>query len=70
MSSLKSRVLLVEGAEDKRVIPQLIEWAGIPWGSKNSPLVWIEDYDGVEKLLAPREIETRFKASERVSYRA
>lgn len=63
MSRAPERVLLVEGAEDKRVLPQFVEFAGVPWGSKQAPIVTIRDYEGVEKLLAAGEIETALKAS-------
>lgn len=57
------RLLLVEGKDDLRVIPWLVERAGIDWGPKASPIVRISDYDGVENLLAEGEIETQLKAS-------
>jgi len=39
-------VLLVEGSEDLRVIPQLMEANGIPWGNKKNQIVYIEDCEG------------------------
>lgn len=57
------RVLLVEGQEDLRVVPWLVESTGIDWGPRDSPLVTIAAYDGVENLLAAGEIEARMKAS-------
>jgi hypothetical protein len=57
-------VLLVEGADDKWIIPELIEANGHRWGEKREPkLVKIEDYGGVEKLLAAGEISTRLNGS-------
>lgn len=53
------RLLLVEGADELRVIPQLVEKAGIPWGGRNEPDRWpakIVDFDGVENMLLPGEI--------------
>jgi len=58
-----TRVLLVEGEEDKRVLPWLIEKAGVPWGPKDAPVVKIVPYDGVENLLCAGEIETHLKTS-------
>jgi hypothetical protein len=49
----RAKVLLVEGDEDKRVIPYLIEANGIRWGERNEPkVVDIEAYDGVDDMLA------------------
>ncbi|NES75247.1 MULTISPECIES: DUF3226 domain-containing protein [unclassified Okeania] len=56
--------LLVEGAEDQRVIPYLIEANDIPWEDKNKqPFVYIESFDGIEKLLNKNVISTELKAS-------
>ncbi len=63
MKRIASRVLLVEGQEDLRVVPWLIESTGVDWGPKDAPIVSIAAYDGVENLLAAGEIETRLKAS-------
>lgn len=66
MAQLSKRLLLVEGAEELRVIPQLIEQAtGLPWGEKQQPkLVVIKPTDGVEKLLSPGYIEAELKTSQ------
>jgi hypothetical protein len=64
MSALHPKVLLVEGDEDKRVIPYLMEANGVRWGERKDPkAVYIEAYGGVEKLLEPAQIETQLKAS-------
>jgi hypothetical protein len=56
--------LLVEGNEDKRVIPELIEANGIPWGeTKKKAIVEIESYDGIENMLSHREITAQLKTS-------
>jgi hypothetical protein len=55
--------LLVEGLSEQRVIPELIEGAGIPWGEKADPIVMISPYEGVDDLLAPSEIVTQSKSS-------
>ncbi len=56
--------LLVEGEDDKRVIPQLIEGVGIPWGDRKKDwIVHIEPCEGVEEILKPGSIKTELKAS-------
>lgn len=56
--------LLVEGDEDKRVIPELIEANGIPWGERRrEAIVDIKSYDGIENLLDRKVIATELKAS-------
>ena len=58
------RKLLVEGDDDKRVIPELIEANGIPWvDSRGDWIVSIEPMNGFEPILAAGEIETQLKAS-------
>jgi hypothetical protein len=42
--------LLVEGEEDKRVLPELLEKAGLQWGAKGNEVVRIHSLDGVENL--------------------
>lgn len=76
MSLPPVRRLLVEGAEDKRVIPELIEQAaGLRWGERNQPTlvdIAVADPDGtgrsdhaggVERLLAPGYIATEYKTA-------
>lgn len=58
-------LLLVEGKEDKWVIPQFME-KFIPWGEKHEPDKWptvIEEFDGVDHLLKPGVIEAELKSS-------
>jgi hypothetical protein len=56
--------LLVEGTEDKRVIPELIEANGITWGqSADEAIVFIEEFEGISNLLKPGVIEMELKAS-------
>jgi hypothetical protein len=56
--------LLVEGNEDKRVIPELIEAHGITWGeTADEAIVFIEEFEGVSNLLKPGVIEAELKAS-------
>lgn len=47
----ENKKLLVEGAEDLRVIPELIEKSGIPWGNKKSEaIVSIQECGGYENI--------------------
>lgn len=63
-SKVHPKRLLVEGREEQRVIPELIEKNGIAWGdSKDSWIVKIDEFDGVEKLLKPGVIEAELKSS-------
>ena len=56
------RVLLVEGKDELRVLPELLELAGVPWPRGAEP-VRIEERDGIGNLLEPAFIETTLKAS-------
>lgn len=61
-SRLHPRKLLVEGDEDKRVIPWLIEAHGLQWGkTRDEAIVFIEDFDGIESMLKPGVIEAELK---------
>lgn len=56
--------LLVEGDEDKRVIPQLIEAHGIAWGERRSEwIVEIEALGGIEEIVKPDRIITELGRS-------
>lgn len=53
--------LLVEGDEDKRIIPQLMDYF-IPWGkSRGQWPVEIGSSDGIDDLLSPGNIEAELK---------
>lgn len=68
MTRKPTKKLLVEGNEDKRVIPELIEANGITWGNKKEQaIVYIESYDGIENLLNPDLIYAELNASGLVS---
>lgn len=61
MSRFTTHMLLVEGEQDKRVIPYLLD-AHIVWGDNKSEFPTnIVAYDGVDDLLAAGEIETQLK---------
>ncbi|MBU0719534.1 MAG: hypothetical protein KJ749_14920 [Planctomycetes bacterium] len=56
--------LLVEGREDKRVIPQLIEANGIPWGeNRDTWIAEIKECNGFESMVEQGVIETELKES-------
>ena len=58
------KILLVEGDEDKRVIPELIEANGINWGdSEKEWIVRIKSCGGIDNLLDKKLINTELKAS-------
>lgn len=63
MTIRRRKKLLVEGEEDKRVIPYLMEANGIQW-PKNQVPVFIEPYDGIDNLLGPDVIETYLDGSD------
>lgn len=63
MADTHQKVLLVEGREDVRVIPELIEANGVNWGTRKSPVVYIRGYDGYQKLVDPEVISTELQAS-------
>ncbi len=63
MAEVHKNVLLVEGKEDLRVIPELIEANGVDWGTRKNPVVYIRDYDGYVQLVDPDVISTELQAS-------
>lgn len=65
MALLPIRRLLVEGEEDLRVIPHLIEQAtGLRWGERNEPkLVDIKPSGGIDKILEANYIATELKTA-------
>lgn len=70
MAKNKEKLLLVEGATEKRAIPELVEANGITWevgepGAKN-PIVFIDDYGGGDtKVINPAVISTELNATNR-----
>ena len=64
MARQHEKVLLVEGTEDLRVIPELVEANGIQWGDKEKDwIVQIKSMNGVEKLLDKERINAHLKGS-------
>lgn len=56
--------MLVEGEDEKRVFPELIEANGVPWGeTADSAVVFIEHTNGFSDMIRPGAIETELKAS-------
>jgi hypothetical protein len=47
---LLDNLLLVEGKDDQRIVPELVERAGVPWGRRGAEIVRIHETDGYEKL--------------------
>lgn len=59
-----SNLLLVEGATEKRVIPELMERRGVTWEPQPKDFaVTIREYGGFENMIAPNELEAAMKAS-------
>jgi hypothetical protein len=54
--------LLVEGDEDKRVLPELLEQAGVTWGRKGEEVVKIHALDGFSNLTRD-ELKLQLKES-------
>ena len=63
MAKRHKNLLLVEGEQDKRTIPYLIEANGIDWGTKGNPIVYIEPLGGDRNVIDPLLISTELKAS-------
>lgn len=63
MAAIHQNVLLVEGKQEVRVIPELIEANGVDWGTKNNPVVYLRDYDGYRKIVDADVISTELQAS-------
>ncbi|MEA5420677.1 DUF3226 domain-containing protein [Spirulina sp. CCNP1310] len=58
-----SKILLVEGVEDLRIIPKLIEANGVPWVKAKQPVVFIDPCNGYDNLVNPDLIATWLQAS-------
>jgi hypothetical protein len=56
-----NKKLIVEGNQDKRVIPELMEANGVTWEKGKEP-VYIEAY-GSDEFINNKKISTRLKAS-------
>ncbi len=58
-----SKILLVEGEEDRRIIPELIEANGVQWIMEKQPIVFIKPCNGYDNLVNPDLIGTYLQAS-------
>jgi hypothetical protein len=47
---LRDNLLIVEGKDDLRVVPELVERAGVPWGPSKAEIVRIHEIDGYANL--------------------
>jgi hypothetical protein len=56
-------LLLVEGNEDLKTIPYLMEANGIDWPSPSEAPVWIEQYEGYSNLLRSDVIKSEMGTS-------
>ncbi|NJL56978.1 hypothetical protein HC928_18870 [bacterium] len=63
MAEVHPNVLLVEGKQEVRVIPQLVEANGINWGTRANPIVYLRDYDGYHQIVNSDVITTELQAS-------
>jgi hypothetical protein len=58
--------LLVEGKDEERTIPELIEKNGVNWiNDDNETVVYIQDYDGCENIIDKDVIAAELKTSGR-----
>jgi hypothetical protein len=55
MPSVNPNILLVEGDEDRRVIPFLMD-EYVVWGNRNEWVAEVQSHDGIENLLKPGNI--------------
>ena len=60
---MKEKVLLVEGKDEKLVIPELIKANGIDLGSEQNPIIFIDPHNGFDNLVKPDVIATELLAS-------
>jgi hypothetical protein len=63
MAVIHQNVLLVEGKQEVRVIPELIEANGVDWGARNNPVVYLRDCDGYGMIVDADVISTELQAS-------
>lgn len=47
---LRDNLLLVEGKNDRRIIPELVERAGVSWGPRGNEIVRVHEIDGYANL--------------------
>jgi len=64
MTEIHSKILLVEGKQDRLVIPYLIEANGVSWETSKKPIVYIRSFNGYQNLVDPDVIATELQASD------
>jgi hypothetical protein len=60
--AIHKNVLLVEGQDELRTIPELIEINGINWGTRKNPVVLLRDCQGCENIINKDVIAVELKA--------
>jgi hypothetical protein len=66
--AIHQKLLLVEGADELRTIPELIEKNGVLWESrKGVPIVQIKDCKGYANLSDPIGIKAELSAVDRTA---
>jgi hypothetical protein len=60
--AIHQNVLLVEGMDEVRTIPYLIEENGIDWGTTKNPIVFLKDCEGYSNIINADRISTELKA--------
>ena len=60
---MNAKVLLVEGKDEKLVIPELMKANGVDLGTAESPIVFINDQNGFDNIVKPDVIATELLAS-------
>jgi hypothetical protein len=60
--AIHKNVLLVEGQDELRTIPELIEINGINWGTRKNPVVLLRDCEGCENIINKDVIAVELKA--------
>jgi hypothetical protein len=60
--AIHQNVLLVEGMDEVRTIPYLIEENGIDWGTAKNPIVFLKDCEGYSNIINADRISTELKA--------
>jgi hypothetical protein len=60
--AIHRNVLLVEGQDELRTIPELIEINGINWGTRKNPVVLLRDCQGCENIINKDVIAVELKA--------
>jgi hypothetical protein len=60
--AIHKNVLLVEGQDEVRTIPELMEINGVAWGTRKNPAVWLKDCEGCDNIIDADAIGVELKA--------